>query len=165
MKKYFILTASFLAILPLKAYAMCPVCTVAIAGGVGLSRWLGVDDTVTGVWIGGLLVSMTFWTINYLNAKKIKFFAMNILIAVAYYLLTLIPLDYSEIIGHPYNKIWGIDKLIVGIAIGTVVTVVAMSLYELMKRKNGKAHFPFEKVVLPVSTLILVSGIFYFITK
>ena len=165
MKKYFVLAAGFLALLPIKAYAMCPVCTVAIAGGVGLSRWLGVDDTVTGVWVGGLLVSMTFWTINYLNAKKIKFFAMNILIAVAYYLLTLIPLDYSEIIGHPYNKIWGIDKLIVGIAIGTVVTVVAMSLYELMKRKNGKAHFPFEKVVLPVSTLILVSGIFYFITK
>lgn len=165
MKKYFVLAASFLALLPLKAYAMCPVCTVAIAGGVGLSRWLGVDDTVTGVWIGGLLVSMTFWTINYLNAKKIKFFGMNILIPIAYYLLTLIPLDYSEIIGHPYNKLWSIDKLILGIAIGTVITVIAMSLYELMRRKNGKAHFPFEKVALPVLSLILASGAFYFITR
>ena len=90
---------------------------------------------------------------------------MNILIPVAYYLLTLIPLDYSEIIGHPYNKLWGVDKLILGIAIGTAVTVIAMSLYELMRRKNGKAHFPFEKVALPVLSLILTSGTFYFITR
>jgi len=27
-----------------KVYAICPVCTVAVAGGVGLSRWLGIDD-------------------------------------------------------------------------------------------------------------------------
>jgi hypothetical protein len=35
-----------------------------------------------------------------------------------------------------------------------------------LKQKNGgKAHFPFEKVVLPVAPLIILSVIFYFVTK
>ena len=53
--------------------AVCPVCTVAVGAGVGLSRWLGVDDLITGTWIGGLLVSMIWWTIDWLNKKNIRF--------------------------------------------------------------------------------------------
>jgi hypothetical protein len=36
------------------ASAICPLCTIAVGAGVGLSRWIGVDDAVTGLWIGGL---------------------------------------------------------------------------------------------------------------
>ena len=28
-----------------KALAICPVCTVAVGAGIGLSRWLGIDDS------------------------------------------------------------------------------------------------------------------------
>ena len=41
-----------------KALAVCPICTVAAATGIGFSRWLGIDDTITGLWIGGLTVSL-----------------------------------------------------------------------------------------------------------
>ena len=41
-----------------KALAVCPICTVAVATGIGFSRWLGIDDTITGLWIGGLTVSL-----------------------------------------------------------------------------------------------------------
>ena len=34
------------------AKAICPVCTVAVGAGIGLSRWLGIDDSITGLWIG-----------------------------------------------------------------------------------------------------------------
>ena len=40
-----------------KALALCPVCAIAVGAGIGVSRWLGVDDTITGVWVGGLIVS------------------------------------------------------------------------------------------------------------
>jgi hypothetical protein len=35
-----------------------------------------------------------------------------------------------------------------------------------MKKKNGgHAHFPMEKVIIPIVALIIVSGIFYLLTK
>jgi len=47
--------------LPSYALAVCPVCSIAVAGGVGLSRWLGIDDTISGIWIGGLIISLAIW--------------------------------------------------------------------------------------------------------
>jgi hypothetical protein len=42
-------SASFLTFLPFMAKAVCPVCTIAIASGVGLCRYLGIDDLVSGL--------------------------------------------------------------------------------------------------------------------
>jgi hypothetical protein len=39
---------------------VCPVCTIAVAGGVGLCRYLGIDDLISGAWIGALLFSLFF---------------------------------------------------------------------------------------------------------
>jgi len=165
--KYIIFSLLATVLLPTaKALAFCPVCVVAVAGGVGLSRWLGVDDTITGLWIGGLLVAMAGWTNNYLAKKKISFGGIKVLVPVAYYVLVVGPLYRSEIIGHPLNKFWGIDKLILGIAIGSVFLLLGMWLYEILKKKNnGHAHFPFEKIILAVSPLIILSAVFYFLTK
>ena len=149
-----------------KALAFCPVCVVAVAGGVGLSRWLGIDDTVTGLWVGGLLMAVSGWTINYLVKKKWIFGGIKVVIPVAYYALVVGPLYRSEIIGHPLNKIWGIDKLILGIAIGSIFLLAGDLLYHYAKKRNGgHAHFPFEKIVFPVAPLIILSAVFYFITR
>jgi hypothetical protein len=40
---------SILTLLPFMAKAVCPVCTIAIASGVGLCRYLGIDDLVSGL--------------------------------------------------------------------------------------------------------------------
>lgn len=145
---------------------MCPVCTIGVVAGLGLSRWIGVDDTVSGIWIGGLLASLTGWTINWLRKRKYTFKGMPIATALVYYAFVVIPFYTKDIIGHPLNKLWGIDKLVIGMAFGTIFFVIAVLLYEIMKKKNGgHAHFKFEKVVIPVSSLIILSAIFYFITK
>jgi len=54
----------------LPAKAVCPVCTVAVGAGLGFSRYLGIDDTISGIWIGGLMVSISFWTIDWMKTKK-----------------------------------------------------------------------------------------------
>lgn len=36
--------------LPRGAYAHCPLCVAGAGMGVALSRYLGIDDAVTGVW-------------------------------------------------------------------------------------------------------------------
>lgn len=47
---------------------------------------------------------------------------------------------------------------------GSVTFFIAAKTYLLLKAKNGgKAHFPFEKVALPVAALSLASGFFYYL--
>jgi hypothetical protein len=147
------------------AYAQCPVCTVGVIAGLGLSRWLGIDDTISGVWIGALLVTMIAWTLRWFKKKKFSFWGIAPVTSIVYYGMVILPLYWKDIIGHPFNRLWGIDKLIVGISFGSIIFVIAILIYEIMKKKNGHPHFSFEKVVLPISSLIILSGIFYFITR
>ena len=161
---FYILTAGLLYALPAKA--VCPVCVIAVGAGLGLSRWLGIDDTITGVWLGGLLVALTIWTNNWLAKKGWTFYGFRTIIAIAFYLLTFAPLYWQGIVGHPQNVIWGIDKLIAGVAIGTIVFYASHQLYEYLKKKNNDhAWFPFQKIAMPVFFLTLASFIFYFLTK
>ncbi|TAN32729.1 hypothetical protein EPN28_04410 [Patescibacteria group bacterium] len=148
------------------AKAVCPVCAVAVGAGVGLSRWLGVDDAITGLWVGGLLAALTMWTKNWLIKKGKNFKLSGIVFAIVYYGLTIVPLFWMNVIGHPYNTLWGMDKLLLGIIIGSVVFYAGANLYFYLKTKNnGHAHFPFEKIALSVGPLVALSALFYFITR
>ena len=169
MYKFGFILLPSLALLLLKVNlanaVVCPVCTVAFGVGVGFSRWLGIDDSITGLWIGGLMVAIISWTIDWLDKKSIKFKGRNAVIIVTFYLLTVIPLFWIEIMGNPLNTLWGIDKLLLGIIVGSVVFYSENVWYFKLKEKNGgKAHFPFQRVVMPVSSLIITSLAFYILT-
>ena len=153
-------------LLAFQAKAFCPVCTVAVGAGVGLSRWLGIDDSVTGLWIGGLTVSISIWTINWLKKKKYNFKFRALISFIFYYLLIVLPLFLMDIIGHPFNKLWGVDKLLLGVIIGSLAFYGAGAWYNyLKKRNNDRAYFPFQKVVMPISVLIILSFVFYYLTR
>ncbi len=162
---FFLTFLGFSAAFPV--LAVCPVCTVAVVAGVGLSRWLGVDDTITGIWIGGLTVSFIIWTIDWLNRKKIYFWGRKIITVIGYYLLIVLPLFFIPgVINHPLNKIWGMDKLLLGIAVGSVAFWAAAASYPFLKKKNGgRPYFPFQKPAMPVAALLISSLIFYFLTR
>lgn len=168
MKKYlpFSLAAIIGLLWSVPAKAVCPICTIAVGAGVGFSRWLGIDDTVSGLWVGGLVISMSLWTVDWLERKKVRFKARTIATIAAYYLLVVIPLYFTGIMGHPFNRIWGLDKLLVGIISGSAAFGLAVSWYEKLKKQNNNhAYFPYQKVVMPVGILLAASFIFYFITR
>lgn len=144
--------------------AVCPVCVVAVGGGLGISRWLGVDDAISSLWIGALLAALSFWTIDWLEKKNWKFAFYKATTWILYYGLTVLPLYYYEIIGHPLNKIFGIDKILFGVILGTVIFLGGVWLNNFLKAKNnGKQYFNYQKVVVPFLSLIVASLIFYFI--
>jgi len=162
------LTAGAGLVFAQKTLAVCPVCTVAVAAGVGLFEWLGIDDSITGLWLGGLLLSLSLWTIDWLDKKNYRFPFKKISVTAAYYIFTLAPLYYSRIAADPraFFGSMASDKLAVGIIEGSFAFFFAAKLYEYLKQRNkGKAHFPYEKVALPVATLALLTAIFYFLTK
>jgi hypothetical protein len=146
---------------------VCPVCTVAIVGGAGLCRWLGIDDSISGVWIGALLASLTAWITSWLERRniwiKINFRFRWMAVAAVLYSSVILPLYELDVIGGPYNEFHGIDKLLLGIFSGSIALLFGNWLYSFLKRLHGgKVFFPFQKVVIPVLCLVIMSVISYY---
>ena len=146
--------------------AVCPVCTVAVGAGLGISRALGIDDAVTSVWIGGLILSMSFWTIDWLRKKKkleIGNWKLEILVITIMYILTLVPLWYGKYIGRANNTLWGIDKIILGTFFGSLAFLLGMWVDRKVREKKGKQLFVYQKVVFPVVCLTITSVLLHFL--
>lgn len=124
-----------------------------------LSRYLGVDDLIIGVWIGGLIISLGLWWSEYL--KKHYFKGQEWVVVLLTWLMTVWGLKQGKFIGHPYCKIFGQDKLLVGIVFGNLMFLVGflvdLFLRRYNKKKPGKALFPYQKVVLPVGSLVIAT--------
>lgn len=137
----------------------CAVCTVAIGASLEIARRMGVPDSVVGLWAGALLTLLGYWTIKFFDKKGWFFWGRNaLLIAISVAMIGFIYL--GEV---PYTPVWFcgilyIDPVLFGALLGMVLFILVEKLYDWMKKKNGgRAHFPFEKVVLPVVVLGLVS--------
>ena len=164
-----------------EALAVCPVCTVAVIAGLGVSRELGVDDIVTSIWIGGLILSASFWTIDWIEKSKwrekiykhvCKFKcgmtenqALKFWTILAMYVLVFVPL-FTHTIGIARNSLWGIDKIVLGTAVGSIIFLIGMWVDKAIRKdRDGKQLFPFQKVVFPILSLIIASAVFFLITK
>ena len=144
------------------AMAMCPVCTVAVGAGLGFSRYLGIDDTITGVWIGGLFASSTMWLIGWLEKKNIKIWWSKLLAYLGMYGLLALSFYFLDVVGHPTNQLWGIDKVVLGTVLGSLIFVGFAKLHLYLKKRNGdKVFFPFQKVIFTYGSLVLLTVVFY----
>ena len=148
------------------AWAVCPVCTVAVGAGLEGARLLGVDDVITGIWAGGLTLSLFFWTVGWLKKRGVT----NV------WLLIVLPLVvYCGLLGAVYlmpgvtfgaQTLWGIDKFMLGVIVGTLAFYLGARWYVKIKRDNGgHAKFAFQKVVVPLSFLLVATAVFWLITK
>ena len=152
---------SSLVLLPSALYAnpACAVCTVAIGASLEIARRLGVPDSVVGLWAGALLTLLGYWAIKFFDKKLWYFWGRNVLligISVA-----MIGFIYLGEVSYTPIWIWGIlyiDPVLFGALLGMILFILVEKLYDWMKKKNGgHAHFPFEKVVLPVVVLGVAS--------
>ncbi|MHC1716767.1 MAG: glutaredoxin domain-containing protein [Candidatus Dojkabacteria bacterium] len=147
-----------------KAYAICPLCTIAVGAGLGFSRYFGIDDLITSVWIGGILMSFSLMLAEKLTKKfKFKWYISEIISIAAFYLMTFIPFHFLKVTGGELNHIWGVDKIILGSLVGSLLFYGAGKLHTYLMTKYGKVLFPFQKVVIPVLSLWLGTLIFYII--
>lgn len=151
----FFLLSFFVFSMPVKA--VCPVCTLAVGGGVLLSRYLGVDDLIIGIWVGGLLISLGLWFSTFI--KKTFFKGQEWLLVVFLWLSTAIGFKEAGFIGNPFCKLFGYDKLLLGMISGSVAFLLGFGsdflLRKINKKNPGKALFSYQKVVLPVIFLVL----------
>jgi len=167
MKKISLLIATlmFLAITG-PAQAVCPICTVAVAGGLGISRYLGIDDAITGVWIGGLVLSASLWLADVIRKKNWRVAHPDLTAIIVFYLFFFLILYLANFIGASNNTLWGVDKFIIGIIFGSVAFYVGMAIDQFLRKINDEqVYVYFQKVILPVLMLSLTSFGLFLITK
>lgn len=155
------LLATFKAV----ANPACAVCTVAIGASLSLARSLGVDDCVIGVWAGAMLAMLGYWTMRFFDKRDWHFKGRDRLLMILSVgmigFMYLGELTYTPmIIGY----IFYMDSFLFATLIGALTLIFGMHLYAWMKARNGgHAHFPFEKVVVPVLLVFLVSLSFHYL--
>ncbi|MDR0727226.1 MAG: hypothetical protein LBF37_04155 [Rickettsiales bacterium] len=162
MKKV-LLGAAALTALPttLIANPACAVCTVAIGASLEITRRLGVEDAVVGLWAGALLTLMGYWLIAWFDKKKWNFWGRNFLfIALS---VGMVGFMYIDRLTYSPCQIWffRMDPFLFATILGSLAFIGSHKLYEWMKKKNGgRAHFPFERVVIPLVVLGALSVYF-----
>lgn len=146
---------------------MCPVCTVTVIAGLGLSRLLGIDDVITSLWIGAFILSFSFVTTAWIHKKwpnlMTKYYYLPTFALM--YIFVFVPLKLGHIIGIARNTLFGIDKIILGTIVGSIVFLIGVWADKYQRKKFTKIFFPFQKVIFPVAALLITSLIFFFITK
>ncbi len=146
------------------AEAVCPVCFVAAGAGVGLSQYLQIDDLITGLWLGAMLYALMRITTNITHIRFGWSWVVSwLLFGIAYYLGTMLVLDRYGMLGHELNVIYGIDRLVLGVGLGTLLSLVGDVGYWFVKRNhNHRAWFPFQKVVMVMVPLLAVNWMIWY---
>ena len=158
--QFLFIIASLLFIPFKQAFAnpACAVCTIAVGTSLEIARQFGVDDSVIGVWAGAFLALIGFWTIKWFDKKGWNFKGRD------FWLITLsvAMIGFVYISEIPYAPrailFFYMDPFLFSTILGALVLIYSSEFYQWMKRRNGgHAHFPFEKVVVPVLALTLLS--------
>ena len=155
------LLLAMLALIPTSVMAnpACPVCTIAVGAGLDIARRLGVPDSIVGLWAGALLTLLGYWMLKWMDKKNWHFRGRDTIVIVLS--VAMIGFVYLGTVRYNPVSICGafvMDPVLFGTICGALIFVGMGKLYQWMKNKNGgHAHFPFEKVVLPVVALVLAS--------
>ena len=153
-----------IAIIP-SVMAHCPLCTAATIVGVGVTRSLGWDDSIVGVFVGAMIISSALWFNNILKKKNIggNAFLRISSITVATFVLTVLSFYYAGIFG-PANtyRSFGIEKIIFGTLSGATVSFAAFFVSNGIKKRNkGKVLFNYQTMALTFGALILNALLFW----
>ncbi len=143
------------------ASAVCPVCTVAVGAGLESARLLGVDDVITGIWAGGLTLSVFFWTAGWLKKHNIKSILWQIIVPFISYYVLMAGVYLMPGINFGEQRMFGIDKFLLGVIVGTFAFYLGARWYAKIKQNNGgHAKFAFQKVIVPLSFLLVATAVF-----
>jgi len=112
-----------------------------------------------------LIVSAALWLSDFLAKKKIlKPIWREILPLILFYFLTIPFLYWGKMIGLPGNTFLGVDKIVFGITIGSFVFLLGVFLDKFLRKINGgKVFIYYQKVILPILFLTIISLMFYII--
>src|SRR3989344_3853252 len=131
-KIFGILTLFVITIISILPYAMahCPLCTGATIVGVGITRSLGWDDSIVGVFVGAMIISSALWMNNIFKKRNMGGNALLRItsITIATLVLTFLTFYYAGLfgLGNTY-RIFGIEKIVFGAISGSLVSIMGFA--------------------------------------
>lgn len=161
----FSLFAINFVVTPVRVSAHCPLCVAGAVVGVTLTRWIGIDDSITGVWIAALLGSMSFWFYSWLLSKKIK--------QIEKYKTILKPLIYILVFASTLwsfykfqliirmTQIFGFDKLTFGMLTGSILFYLVDIGDNFLIKRAGKVYFSYQRIVFSLGSMVVLSLLIY----
>lgn len=163
MKKMGIFATLMMLATSVRANPACTtLCPLVLGASLGIARKLGVKDEVVGVLFGALLAILGYWFIRFFEKRNWNFKGRNfILMALS---LSTVGFVYLNTLTYKPMLHWNlfyIDSFLWATIWGAIAHISGVHLYGWLKEKNGgHAHFPFEKVVIPVVLDLFVCWIF-----
>lgn len=144
-------------------YAQCPVCVVTVGGGLFIAKQLGIDDLLVSIWLSALNTALAYW---FASLSKPKILKNGFLWSLCFYILSIGSLVFLKQIGHRGNTFLGIDKIVFGMTLGYVLSLLAIVADKIIRKKNnGKVLFYYQKVIIPFVSLIVTTVLFMFLIK
>ena len=145
--------------------AHCPLCTAATIVGVGITRSLGWDDSIVGIFVGAMVISSALWINSIFKKRNIggNAFLRIGSITVATFVLTILSFYYAGIFG-PANtyRIFGIEKIVFGTISGAIVSFAAFFISnEIKKRNEGKTLFNYQTMAFTFGALMFNALLFW----
>lgn len=151
----FSLTLLLRLILAPAVLAHCPLCTAGAGAGLVLSRWLGIDDSITGIWMAAFLGASGLWFANSLKKKYLPYQSH-----VIYWLVigsTIWSFYAFELVNEHAGLIMGIPKLIFGLATGAIVFYLVDLLNSFIRKKKGRVLFSYQPIVFSLTAMLVLS--------
>ncbi len=179
-KKFFLsIGIILLSIISLNSVsAHCLLCTGAAIAGVGAARFIGVDDSIVGLFLGAFIISTALWFNKWLVKKKVKIRLQEIILVLISFALLVVPLytaglitNFEMVKSMPEHHsmlgmgIYGIDKLFFGIITGSLAIWMSFTLNDYIKEKRGRILWPYQGISFMLITLVILSFTFWLITK
>ncbi len=152
--------------------AHCPLCTAAVGSAAVAARYFGVDASVIGVMVGGFAVSTGLW----LGLKLKKWYFVALAVAASFALtvipvMALVPDDFyfpllvSGEPGSVLQRVYWLNKLLVGSFAGGIGALAAYAAHIRIKASRGKVLFPFQGTALTFASMLAVAGVVYLFTR
>lgn len=163
MKKVLAFCASLLFAKEVFAQACTAVCPAAIGLLLLIAKEMGVKVEVVGVLSGALLSIVGYILIKIFNKKNWHFWMRDKILML--FAISLVGFVYLKDLEYKPMLHWNfiyIDSFLLATFCGAAAHIMGVHLYDWLKKQNGgHAHFPFEKVVVPILCDLLVCYVFW----
>lgn len=173
MRKFLLSLLTSLALLaffPKSALAHCPLCVVGAGTGLGVSRFLGIDDSITGVWLAAVIGALALWTDIWVRGKNLKFLAglssslTRPLIYLLFFVISLWSFYQFGLIDEHLGMIFGVPKLTFGLLTGAAVFYLVDEVDNWLIARRGKVFFPYQRIIVSLGAMLVLSlGIYILI--
>jgi hypothetical protein len=142
--------------------AHCPLCTAGAGAGLALSRWLGIDDSITGIWIAAFIGATSLWMVSSIKKKYIPF--QNSILYLAVFVSTVWSFYAFNLVNDHAGLIMGYPKVIAGMGAGGVIFYAVELINQLIKRVRGSVLFPYQPIAFSLGAMLATSaGMYIFI--